>query len=228
MSTGAHKAVRMRPNDSCVVYTCSRRDPSPSEDRLDVETMHGLTFHGRPSTRRPAITMHVVTCKTSRDQAGWSAHRVHSRRLWEAPQLVLAAPTQSWEWVPPCRSLGRRSQVRKTAQAFSARHHLTTSFGRFYPPTDLVAAATAAAPYGLCMIWCRTALSRSNAEVRNAVKMRVATTMRDHGQHQTCITMHHTKWRPARRSSRAVRPDGRSRPSATQPGSIPRRGKRVK
>ena len=60
MSTGAHKAVRMRPNDSCVVYTCSRRDPSPSEDRLDVETMHGLTFHGRPSTRRPAITMHVV------------------------------------------------------------------------------------------------------------------------------------------------------------------------
>ena len=55
-----HKAVRMRSNDSCVVYTCSRRDPSPSEDRLDVETMHGLTFHGRPSTRRPAITMHVV------------------------------------------------------------------------------------------------------------------------------------------------------------------------
>ena len=37
-----------------------------------------------------------------------------------APQLVLAAPTQSWEWVPPCRSLVRRSQVRKTAQAFSA------------------------------------------------------------------------------------------------------------
>ena len=41
-------------------------------------------------------------------------------KLWAAPQLVLAAPTQSWEWVPPCRSLGRRSQVRKTAQAFSA------------------------------------------------------------------------------------------------------------
>ena len=53
--------------------------------------------------------------------------------------------------------------------------------------------------------------------------MRVATTMRDHGQHRTCITMHRTKWRPARRSSRAVRPDR----DHQRPGSIPRRGKRV-
>ena len=53
--------------------------------------------------------------------------------------------------------------------------------------------------------------------------MRVATTMRDHGQHQTCITMHRTKWRPARRSSRAVRPDR----DHQRPGSIPREGKGV-
>ena len=53
--------------------------------------------------------------------------------------------------------------------------------------------------------------------------VRVATAMRDHGQHRTCITMHRTKWRPARRSSRAVRPDR----DHQRPGSIPRGGKGV-
>ena len=59
---------------------------------------------------------------------------------------------------------------------------------------------------------------------KSSENVRVATTMRDHGQHQTCITMHRTKWRPARRSSRAVRPDR----DHQRPGSIPREGKGVK
>ena len=79
------QTVRMRPDDSCVVYTCSRRDPNPSEDRLDVETMHGLTFHGRPSTRRPAITMHVVRRRATKP-GGPVIEFTHSR-LWAAPQL---------------------------------------------------------------------------------------------------------------------------------------------
>ena len=122
MSTGAHKAVRMRPNDSCVVYTCSRRDPSPSEDRLDVETMHGLTFHGRPSTRRPAITMHVVRRRATKP-GGPVIEFTHvgcGQRLSLSSQRRHKVGTVRSVAVPPCRSLGRRSQVRKTAQAFSA------------------------------------------------------------------------------------------------------------
>ena len=97
---------------------------------------------------------------------------------------------------------------------FISRHDLTTSFGRFYPPTDLVAAATAAAPYGLCMIWCRTALSRSNAEVRKAVK----NARRDHyARPRTAPDMHHDASYEVASSAEVIQGrTARSRPSATR------------
>ena len=80
--------------------------------------MHGLTFHGRPSTRRPAITMHVVRRRATKP-GGPVIEFTHvgcGKRLSLSSQRRHKVGSGS----PLVARSVRRSQVRKTAQAFSA------------------------------------------------------------------------------------------------------------
>ena len=172
--------------------------------------MHGLTFHGRPSTRRPAITMHVVRRRATKP----GGPVIEFTHVGCGQRLSLSS--QRRHKVGSGSPLVARSCAgpREGKPHRPSRHHLTTSFGRFYPPTDLVAAATAAAPYGLCMIWCRTALSRSTAEVRKAVK----NARRAHyARPRTAPDMHHDASYEVASSAEVIQGrTARSRPSATR------------